>query len=66
VGGKASALRTDVVTVALALEELEVARGALEGGETARSTPPALRSPPAVDRRDCGRRAYDSSDEECP
>lgn len=66
-GGKASALRGGrLALITLALEELEVARSALERGQPARTPTAALRSPPTVHCRDRGRGADDSSQEERP
>ncbi len=57
-------LGRDLVPITLVLEELEVARRALEGREAARAAAPLLRASPPVDRRDRGGRADEPSQEE--
>ena len=64
VGGKASALLRGLVSLPLPLEELEVARRALEGGETARPCAAALNASSAIHRSDRGRRADEPSQKE--
>jgi hypothetical protein len=55
VGGKASALGGGrLAVVALALEELEIARSALERRKPTRAATTALRAPSTVHRRDRG------------
>jgi hypothetical protein len=48
----------------LALEELEIAGSAFEGGEATRSSATSLRAAPAIERREGRGRADQASEEE--